>query len=293
MPRNPVAAALGIHVRHGRGEKNFGLAFQDVERRGTVLALAADNLAFAELPPHHGILVQLEKRSRDLLEIRKVLQFFDVHGLAWQHRLHHALVGQRAGGARHHAFAARDAGGIAHRQVAVECDARREALAAPPQNIVMANLVAAANAAVAENAGLVIHGDHQRRIVLAARRNPARETRLRDAFQTRQSFQLAIVRLALAGAGAGMIRHQHFHQRPARALHTVGIGVHHHVVFGGTHAGGGQHAGLLHIHHANAAHPHGRFVLLMAQRGNSDAVQARGVEHAWFPREPIPASRQW
>ncbi len=227
---------------------------------------------------HHRVLVQLQKRSRDFLEIGKLLQLLDVHRLARQHRFDHALVGERAGGARDHALAARHAGGVAHRQVGVERDARHEALAAAAENVVVANLVAAANAAVAQNARFVIHRDDERRIVLAARRDPARKARLRDAFQARQRFQFAIVRLALPRARAGMIGHQHFHQRPARARHFFGVGGDHHFVFGGPHAGSRQNAAA-HIHHAHAAHAHRRFVLLMAQRRNRDAVGARGVEH--------------
>ena len=163
------ALAAVFDVRHGRGKKNFGLAFDDVKRGPAILAFAANDVALAIMPAHHGVLVQLEKRSRDFLEIRKLLQFFDVHRLARQHRLDHALVGEGAGGARHHALAARHAGGVAHRQVGVEGDAGHEAFAAAAQNVVVANLVAAANAAVAQNARLVIDGDRERRAVLAAR----------------------------------------------------------------------------------------------------------------------------
>ena len=230
------------------------------------------------MPPHHRVLVQLQERSRNFLEIRELLQLFDVHRFARQHRFHHAFIGQRAGGARHHALAARHAGGVAHRQIGVEGDAGHEALAAAAQHVVVANLVAAANAAVAQNAGFVIDGDRERRIVLAARRDAAREARLTDAFQARQRFQLAIVRLALPRARAGMIGHQHFHQRAARAHHFFGVGGNHHVVFRRPHAGSRQNASA-HIHHAHAAHADRRFVLLMAQRGNRNAVGTRGVEH--------------
>ena len=278
LAKKSVRWRFGIHMRHGRRKKNFGLAFDDVKRRGSVLAFAANDLALAIMPAHHRVLVQLQKRSRDLLEIGELLQLFDVHRFARQHRFHHALVGERAGGARHHALAARHAGRVAHRQVGVERDARHEAFAAPAQNVVVANLVAAANAAVAQDARFVIHRDDERRIVLAARRDPAGKARLRDAFQAGQRFQLAIVRLPLPRARAGMIGHQHFHQRPARARHLFGVGGNHHVVFGRPHAGSRQNAAA-DIHHAYAAHAHRRFVLLMAQRGNRDAVGARGIEH--------------
>ncbi len=150
--------------------------------------------------------------------------------------LHHALVGQGAGGARDHAFAARDARRIAHRQVVVERDAGHEALASAPEHVVVPDLIAAANAAIAEDAGFVIHRDYQRRVVLPARRNAAWKARLGDAFQARQRLQLAIARLPLARAGAGMIGHQHLDQSAPRPLHFVGTGVHHHVVLGRPHA---------------------------------------------------------
>ncbi len=263
----------------GVARKTSAWPFDDVKRGGTIFAFAANDLALAIMPPDHGIFVQLQERSRDVLEIGELLQLFDVHRLARQNCFHHALVGESAGRARHHALAARDAGGVAHGQVGVERDARHEPLAAPSENVVVANLVAAANAAVAQDARLVIHRDDERRIVLAARRDASGKARLGDAFQAGQRFQLAIVRLPLPGAGTGMIGHQHFHQRAAGALHSFGIGVDHHVVFRGPHAGSGQYASLLNIHHADAAHAHGRFVLLMAQSGNRDAVGARGIKN--------------
>ena len=140
---------VGGDVRHGRGKKNFGLAFDDVKRRPAILAFAANDLALAIMPADDGVLVQLEERSRDFFEIVQLLQFFDVHRLARQHRLDHALVGEGASGARHHALAARHARGVAHRQIGVEGDAGHEAFAAAAQHVVVANLVAAANAAVA------------------------------------------------------------------------------------------------------------------------------------------------
>ena len=62
--------------------------------------------------------------------------------------------------------------------VQIEGDPGVEALAAPAQHEVVADLVAAANAAVAEDAGFVIDGDRQRRIILAARRQALGESRL-------------------------------------------------------------------------------------------------------------------
>ena len=128
-------AALRLHVRHGRREKHLGLAFENVERSGSVFAFAADDLALLEMTAHHCVLVELQKSSRDFLEICELLQLVDIHRLARQHRLYDAFVGERAGGARDHAFAAGDAGRIAHRQVVVERDAGPEAFAAPARTL--------------------------------------------------------------------------------------------------------------------------------------------------------------
>src|SRR5205823_4138580 len=86
-------------------------------------------------------------------------------------------VGQRAGRARHHALAARDAGRVAHRVVEVEGDAGAVALAHAPDDLVVADLVAAADAAVTEDAGVVVHGDDDRGLVVAAVAGGTREAR--------------------------------------------------------------------------------------------------------------------
>jgi hypothetical protein len=91
----------------------------------------------------------------------------------------------------------------------VKRDAGPEALPASSQYIVVANLNTSANAPVAQNARLVIHRDDQRRIVMPARRQPLRKPRLGYAFQTRHRFQLAVARVLLASAWAGMVGHQH------------------------------------------------------------------------------------
>src|SRR5260370_3696866 len=103
-----------------------------------------------------------------------------------------------------------------------------------------------------------------------------------DAFELRQRFQLAIVRVPLARARAGMVRHQQFDQGPSRLPDLVRIGGHHQllivVVIHRTHARGREHT-LSDIDHADAAHAHLCFVLLMAQPRNLYPLQARRVEH--------------
>src|SRR5262249_3430860 len=85
---------------------------------------------------------------------------FDVSGLIWRNeRQGECLVGERASGAGRDAFAARHARALAHRVVEVERDPRFVPLAGPADDFVALNLVACPDAAVAEDAGLVIDGD--------------------------------------------------------------------------------------------------------------------------------------
>ena len=205
-------------------------------------------------------------------------QFRGIENVALaQFRSDDALVGERAGRARDHALAAGNARRLAHRQVVIEGDAGLISLAAAGQHPVVPDIVAAANAAVAQDAGLVIHRDHRRGIVLAARRGAAREAGLGDPRSGRQTFQFAIARVQLPGAGRGMVRHQQFDQGVPRALHLLGRRLHRHAGFRLSNAGRGIHA-LPHIDHAHPAHADRIFILLMAKRGNRDAVDAGRVE---------------
>ena len=92
---------------------------------------------------------------------------------------HHVFVGKRSGRARHHAFAARDACRIAHRYVQIERDVRGISFPHAAQHKIAFDFVAAADAAVAENARIVVHGNRQRRIVSSSR-NAVRMKRLRS-----------------------------------------------------------------------------------------------------------------
>jgi hypothetical protein len=97
-----------------------------------------------------------------------VQQVLDFGRLAAEFGLHHEFVGERAGGAGDHALAAGDARRIAHGTIQIERDSGIETLAAAAQHEIVADLAAAANTAIAQDASLVIDGDGQRRIVLAA-----------------------------------------------------------------------------------------------------------------------------
>ena len=76
-----------------------------------------------------------------------------------------------------------------------------------------------------------------------------------------------------------MIRHHQFEQRLASSQNFIGIGDHLHARFDGTNAGRGKHA-CASVHDAEAADADWRLILQMAERGDVDAVHARGVKDA-------------
>ena len=193
-------------------------------------------------------------------------------------------IGQRAGRARHHAFAAGDAGRVAHRQIVVEGNARLISLAASRQHPVVPNLIAAADAAIAEDAGFVIDRDGQGGIVVSARRAAPGKARLLDPGLRGQTLQFAVAGMLLPRAGRGMVGHQQFQQSPANAQHRLGVRLHRHPGFGLTNAGGGIDS-LAHVHDANAAYAHRIFILLVTQGGNRNAVDAGGVENGGALRD--------
>src|SRR5262245_8748104 len=86
-------------------------------------------------------------------------------------------VGQGAGRTGDHALAAGDARGIAHRVVEVEGDAGTVALAHAAKYLVVANLATATDATVAQDAGVVIDRNDDRRLVVTAIASGAREAR--------------------------------------------------------------------------------------------------------------------
>ena len=189
----------------------------------------------------------------------------------------HALVGQRAGRARDHALAARDARGAPHRQVEIEADVRRVAAAAAADDHVLLDVIAAAHAAVAEDARLVVDGDAQRRVVTAARRQAARIPRLVHARRPGHRLQLAVAGVLLPRARRRMVGHQHLDERAPRP-HDAGGGRRDlHARFALADARRGVDA-RAHVHHADTAHANRRLVLLVAQRRDRDPVQPRRVE---------------
>ena len=112
------------------------------------------------------------------------------------------LVRQRPGRASSDALAARDAGRLAHRVVEVEGDARLVALAHAADDLVVAHLVAAADAAIAQDTGGVIHHDAQRgRVFLMRRGKSLRKARCAYAITLGECLQFAIARLLFARTG--------------------------------------------------------------------------------------------
>ena len=163
-----------------RGDIDVGFAVDDVESGRAVLAFAHDDLAGLDAALDDGAAIEFEEGAGDVLEDRHRQQRFDFRaerlGMDLEQVLaEHALVSQRAGRAGDHAFAAGDAGGVAHRLVVVEGDGGVIALALAGDDEVVANLGAAADAAVAEDAGGVIDVDGERGIVRAEHRHGALE----------------------------------------------------------------------------------------------------------------------
>ena len=96
------------------------------------------------------------------------------------------------------ALAAGHAARCAHRHVEVEGDPRCVALAHAADDVVFLDDVAAAHAAVAEDAGVVIDGDDERRVVAWAARSARRSSRDSvDPKSLRQRLELAVAGVLL------------------------------------------------------------------------------------------------
>ena len=278
----PFRASLRLDVRDGCGNRNFGPAFDDVKRGGTKFAFAANHLALAEVPIYDGATIQLQKRPGNALENRYLQKFFRLKNLrartAGDCRSSKTFVGERTRGAGNHAFPAGNARGVAHRCVQVEGDPRGITLSHPPEDEIIFDFVAAANAAVTEDTSIMIDGDGERGIVTAASHGSLRKTRLTDARGFRKRFEFAITGLFLPRARRRMIGHQQLKQSLAHIQNLFRVSDHFHARFHRTHAGGGEYtrAG---IHNAQTANAHGSLVLQVAQGGNADTVYARSIEN--------------
>ena len=100
------------------------------------------------------------------------------------------------------------------------------ALPRPAQHEVLLHIVAAANAAVAEDARFVIDGDRRatNRPARAADR-PARIARRRHGHLRRHRLELAVAGVLLADARRRMVGHQQLDERGARLLHARHVGL--------------------------------------------------------------------
>ncbi len=87
-------------MRDGSRNRHFGLAFQNVESRGSKLAFAANDFALAEPALDDGAAIQLEKCSGDALKDRYLQEIFGFESLRVQTNSdrgpHNAFVGERA-----------------------------------------------------------------------------------------------------------------------------------------------------------------------------------------------------
>src|SRR5229473_423033 len=204
-------AALRLDVRDGRGDGNFGLAFENVESRGAELAFAADDFAFAEAPFDDGAAVELQEGSGDTFKYRNLQQVFGFESLRVQpcsnRRSHDTLVRERPGGAGDHALATGDARGIANGRIEIESDAGGIAFAHASENEIVLDFVATADAAVAENASVMVDGDGQGRIIFAVLDGAFCKTRMGSAGSLRERFQFAVTGILLARARGRVIGH--------------------------------------------------------------------------------------
>ena len=161
------AALVLLDLVHGRLDADLEAALLHDEGRGAVFALAANHFALLEMPAHDGIAIPAQERQGNAREERVLGQLFRTDGSPFfgESFADHGPVGQGPGRTGNHALAAGHAARAAHRIIEIEGDARRVALAHPAQDLVVPDFIAAADAAVAENAGVVVDADQERRIV--------------------------------------------------------------------------------------------------------------------------------
>jgi len=276
-----LGAAMRFDVSDGSGDGDLRLAFEDVERGRAEVAFAADDFAGAETALDDGAAIEIEEGAGNSGENGHAMEFFGGEGLRGLNGSDGGagggFIGERAGRAGDHAFAAGDTSRIAHRGVEIEGDAGGIAFAHAAEDEIVFDFVAAADAAVAEDAGVVIDSDGEGGIVGATRSGAARKTQTSDIGLLRKSLEFAIAGMPLAGAGRRVIGHEEFEKSFARGENFVGAGADHHAGLDGTDAGGAENA-CAGIDDTEAANADGSLALEMAESGNRDAVKARGVE---------------
>ena len=286
------AAALAAHVRRQRPLRIRPLdpdqrRREALRRARVVPAVAA---LHAQAPLRAGLLAAVRERDRVALAVHVVgeraadaaIRADRVHRVELGARLDRdvvdGLVHERARRTGGHALAAGHAGRLAHRVVQVERDQRGVALAGAADHVVALDVVAGADAAVAQDAGVVVHRDHGVREVLAAAA-PQRDAVLAlDAVAARQREQLVVGGRGLLGVlvGRRLVGHQELGERGAPLLDLGRGRLHLHAVLARAHAGGRVHP-RAHVHGADPADADGVVALVVAEHGNVDADALRGV----------------
>src|SRR5260370_2164193 len=165
-------AALRFDVSNRSGDGNIGLALENVESGRSKFTFSANNFAFTKAAPDNSPAIELEESAGDAFENgdpQELLGFESLRVRAGSDRgADNTFVGERACGARNHALAAGNARGIPHRGIEIEGDADRISFAHAAENEIVFDFVAAADATVAQDTGVVVHGDGQGGIVFAA-----------------------------------------------------------------------------------------------------------------------------
>jgi hypothetical protein len=116
--------------------------------------------AFPPFGEHDGVGVSVHVVSDGAADATVRADRFDaLQVLPRLDRHYELLVGQCPGWANGGALAARDTGAVAHRYVQIERDSRPVTLPGAPDDVVVLDLVAGADAAVTEDAGGEIHVD--------------------------------------------------------------------------------------------------------------------------------------
>ena len=171
-----VRSAASGGMSHRTRDVDVRSSLENVVGGGTVFRLTANDLARLVAALADGVSIELQEGAGNIFEDVEFTEFGDLKVFAFaEFGVDDLLVGKRAGRARHHALAATYAARFAHGQVVIESDARLVAFATAHQHEVVTDLVAAANAAVAKDAGFMIDGDGGGRIVASARLRAVRE----------------------------------------------------------------------------------------------------------------------
>jgi len=110
LAKEALTCPCSLYVGHRAREKDFCFAFEDVERRRTEFAFAANNFASAIVALYDSFLIQFEEGAGYVLEDGQMQEFRGIENVALpQFSSDNSFVGESPGWARDHAFAARNA----------------------------------------------------------------------------------------------------------------------------------------------------------------------------------------